>query len=143
MHTTLRYKLCTNKTPCIKNKAISGLNIIYVRQFFWNTHFSFLSGSLSSLRTTPFVLLILSLLRKLPQLESIAFSSRFPHVIVTYIFLSRKVITQDVIQSSVCSHLISSLNLHSASLDASHHTDFVWRQICHPTEHWENIKGHL
>jgi len=90
--------------------------------------------------TTSFILPFHSLLRKFPQLGCMASSSRFPHVIVKYIFLSRKVTTQDVIQASVCSHLISYLNLHSASIDASYHTDFVWRKICHATEHWENSK---
>lgn len=131
------------KNPTMhKTKAISGMNIICVRQFFW-IHFDTLflfSWFAQSSWTTRFILPFHFLLRKFPQLGCMEFLYRFPHVIVKYIFLIRNVITQDVTQDSVCSHLISSLNLHSAFLYASYHTDFVWRQICHTTEPWENSK---
>lgn len=38
------------KTPTMhKTKVISGMNIIYVRQFFWKIHFSSLAGLLNPL----------------------------------------------------------------------------------------------
>lgn len=139
MQYIIKIQIMQNENPMDKQQSYFWTKYYLCQTILLNICFSSLSGLLSSLEPPHLFF------PSTPCSESfltMAFSSRYPHVIVEDIFLSRKVITQDVMQASVCSHLISSLNLHSASLYASYRTDCMETNLP-PYRALRKQQGHL